>query len=136
MTGPQKITVAFGIVYLAVGVLGFVPGITVASGQPGQGLLLGVFAVNTVHNLAHLLVGAALVGAGLAAPHVTAALNRGFAAVFALLVVASFVAPLVEGVALNPPDTALHLASALLTGFLGFKADRQVASATALHGGA
>jgi hypothetical protein len=37
---------------------------------------------------------------------------------------------------LNPPDTALHLASALLTGFLGFKADRQVASATALHGGA
>ncbi len=35
--------------------------------------------------------------------------------VFLVLTVASFIAPLVEGVNLNPPDTLLHLASALLT---------------------
>ena len=46
--------------------------------------------------------------------------NRIMAAVFLVLTVASFIAPLVEGVNLNPPDTILHLASALLTAFLGW----------------
>jgi hypothetical protein len=47
------------------------------------------------------------------------------AAVFLVLVVASVIASIVEGVAINPPDTVLHLASALLTGYLGFVATRQ-----------
>jgi Domain of unknown function (DUF4383) len=131
MSTAQRITVGFGIVYLAVGVLGFVPGITVAASQPGQGLLLGSFAVNALHNVTDLLVGAVLVWAGLAAAPVTTAVNRALAGVFALLVVASFVAPIVEGVALNPPDTLLHLASALVTGYLGFMAERRAVGATA-----
>ncbi|MDQ3854971.1 MAG: hypothetical protein M3281_01080, partial [Chloroflexota bacterium] len=54
--------------------------------------------------------------------------NRAMAGLFLLLVVASVVAPVVEGVALNPPDTILHAASALLTGFLGFVATREPAA--------
>lgn len=49
-------------------------------------------------------------------------MNRALAAVFAVLVVASFVAPIIEQLPLNPPDTVLHLASALVTGYLGFMA--------------
>ncbi|MDQ3854911.1 MAG: DUF4383 domain-containing protein, partial [Chloroflexota bacterium] len=61
----QRITVAFGAVYALVGILGFVPGITTPSSHhgpiPGDGLLLGIFAVNALHNDAHLAVGALLI---------------------------------------------------------------------------
>jgi len=124
----QKLSLALGIAYLAVGVLGFMPGITVASTMPGQGLLLGIFAVNTVHNIAHLVLGAALVWAASTGESVRM-VNRGLAVVFAILVVGSLVAPIVEGVAINPPDTGLHLASLLVTACIGFLAPRR---ATAL----
>jgi hypothetical protein len=114
-----KVSLALGIVYVLVGVLGFIPGITVANGMaPGQGLLLGIFAVNTVHNLAHLVLGAALIWA--ATGDNVRLVNRGLAIVFAILVVGSLIAPIVEGVAINPPDTGLHLLSLLVTGAIGF----------------
>jgi hypothetical protein len=123
----QKVTIGFGVVYALVGVLGFIPGITQFSTRygavPGEGLLLGIFAVNVIHNIAHLLLGGALILGGWSAGAVVTT-NRIMAAVFLLLTVASFIAPLVEGVNLNSPDTILHLASALLTGFLGFVAPR------------
>jgi hypothetical protein len=54
----------FGIVFLAVGVLGFVPGLvhTPASGHnvtmtQNYGDLLGLFPVNMLHNVVHILFG-------------------------------------------------------------------------------
>ena len=41
--------ILFGIVFLLIGILGFVPAIT-----PSNGMLLGIFHVNTAHNLVHL----------------------------------------------------------------------------------
>jgi hypothetical protein len=120
-----KISLVVGVVYLLVGVLGFIPGITVPNATaPGQGLLLGIFAVNTIHNLAHLILGAALVYAGTSAVNVRM-VNRVLAAVFAILVVGSVIAPIVEGVAINPPDTGLHLASLLVTAAIGFMTQRR-----------
>lgn len=52
-----------GIVFLAVGVLGFVPGITTSYGdmnfigEGSEAKLLGLFQVNVVHNIVHLLFG-------------------------------------------------------------------------------
>jgi hypothetical protein len=80
-----KITLALGIVYVLVGILGFIPGIT------SNGLLLGIFAVNTIHNIAHLAVGAALIWGGLMASYTTT-VNKTMAIVFAVLVVGSFIA--------------------------------------------
>jgi hypothetical protein len=129
----QKITVGFGAVYVLVGILGFIPGVTQFSDRfgavPGEGMLLGVFAVNVIHNIAHLLLGGALILGGRSAGAVITT-NRIMAAVFVLLAIASLIAPIVEGVNINAPDTILHLASALLTGYLGFLADRQVAGVT------
>src|SRR5438132_3618228 len=39
----------FGIVFLLIGILGFVPAVT-----PDNGMLLGIFHVNTAHNIVHL----------------------------------------------------------------------------------
>lgn len=126
----QKVTIAFGIIYTLVGILDFIPGITVdvpdSGSVPLEGELLGIFAVNLIHNLAHIGVGLAMVWGASRADRVTLT-NRTMTGVFALLVVASVIAPIVEGVAINPPDTVLHLASALVTGYLGFVATREPA---------
>src|SRR5688500_9215488 len=118
----QRITLGLGIFYVAIGILGFVPGIT------SNGLLLGIFAVNTLHNVAHLVIGVVLVWGSMSASMTT--VNKAMTVVFALLVVASFIAPIVEQLPLNLPDTALHLVSMLITGYLGFAAPRP---ATALR---
>ena len=57
----------FGIVFLAVGVLGFIPGVNqmhdahatdnLSVHGPGHGYLLGLFHVNVLHNAVHLLFG-------------------------------------------------------------------------------
>ncbi|MBO1268349.1 DUF4383 domain-containing protein [Arthrobacter cavernae] len=58
-------TMIVGWVFLAVGVLGFIPGITTNysamtfAGQESGAMLLGVFQVSVLHNIVHLLFGAA-----------------------------------------------------------------------------
>lgn len=123
MSAAQKTSVGLGIVYIAVGILGFIPALVMPSTQPGQGLLLGIFAVNTIHNIVHLVAGAVLVWAGMSTGLV-GTVGKALAAIFVVLVVGSFAAPIAEGVAINLPDTLLHLVSAVATGYIGFLADR------------
>lgn len=108
----RTVTLALGVFYVLIGVLGFVPGIT------NNGLLLGIFAVNALHSIVHLVAGLVLIWGARSAS--LGMVNRTMAAVFAALVVASFVAPVVEQVPLNPPDTILHLVSMAITGYFGF----------------
>src|SRR5215207_7501436 len=64
-TNIQKATRTVGAVFLLVGVLGFIPGITTNyhtfsfAGHDSDALLLGVFQVSGLHNTVHLLFGAA-----------------------------------------------------------------------------
>lgn len=65
MSTLQRAAQAVGAVFLLVGILGFVPGITSnyqALGFAGHGseaLLLGIFQVSILHNIVHLLFGVA-----------------------------------------------------------------------------
>jgi hypothetical protein len=121
----RNISLGLGVFYLLIGVLGFVPTVTMASGMPGHGLLFGIFEVNPMHNVVHLVAGAVLVYAGMT-PALTTALNRVMAVAFALLIPVSLLAPIAEGVAINLPDTLLHTASALIAGYVGFVAVNRV----------
>ncbi|HWL97231.1 MAG TPA: DUF4383 domain-containing protein [Nocardioidaceae bacterium] len=64
-TNLQKASAAVGAVFLLVGVLGFVPGITTDydtmefAGHESGAELLGIFQVSVLHNLVHLLFGVA-----------------------------------------------------------------------------
>lgn len=64
-TPIQKAAAAVGVVFLLVGVLGFVPGITTDYDQLGfagpesMAMLLGIFMVSILHNVVHLLFGVA-----------------------------------------------------------------------------
>lgn len=61
----QVLALAVGVVFLVVGVLGFVPGITTDyggmqfAGAGSSAMLFGVFAVSVLHNVVHLLFGVA-----------------------------------------------------------------------------
>jgi hypothetical protein len=132
----QKITIGFGIVYALVGVLGFIPGIVNHEGMnmsdvPNEGLLMGIFGVNLVHNLAHILLGMVIIG-GAFAPDKGITINRIMAVVFLILAASYFIDPLARLMSLNLPDLFLHLGSALLTGFLGFVAYRTVRDNTTM----
>ena len=64
-TAVEKAAQAVGAVFLLVGILGFIPGITSnyeSLGFAGHGsgaLLLGIFQVSVLHNIVHLLFGVA-----------------------------------------------------------------------------
>jgi uncharacterized protein DUF4383 len=69
-TPVQSLAALIGAVFLAVGVLGFIPGITTNygdmafAGSDSGAKLLGIFQVSVLHNVVHLLYGIA--GLGLA----------------------------------------------------------------------
>jgi hypothetical protein len=62
-TNMQKAAAAVGAVFLLVGILGFIPGITSDfdamefAGAESDAKLLGIFEVSVLHNLVHLLFG-------------------------------------------------------------------------------
>jgi hypothetical protein len=61
----QKAATAVAAVFLLVGILGFIPGITTNysamqfAGHESDALLLGIFEVSILHNIVHLLFGIA-----------------------------------------------------------------------------
>jgi hypothetical protein len=62
-TPVQSIAALAGVVFLLVGILGFVPGITTHygdlsfAGHESGAKLLGIFQVSVLHNIVHLLFG-------------------------------------------------------------------------------
>jgi len=63
-TTLQTIAMLFGAVFLIVGILGFIPGITTNApgdfaGKDSEAELLGIFQVSILHNIVHLLFGIA-----------------------------------------------------------------------------
>ncbi len=64
-TALQKAAAAVGVVFLLIGILGFVPGITTNydtmtfAGHESGAALLGIFNVSILHNLVHLAFGVA-----------------------------------------------------------------------------
>ncbi|WP_104167620.1 DUF4383 domain-containing protein [Arthrobacter sp. SX1312] len=64
-TTLQRAAQAVGVVFLLVGILGFIPGITsnyssmAFAGHQSEALLLGIFQVSILHNIVHLLFGVA-----------------------------------------------------------------------------
>lgn len=59
----RKVTAAVGVVFLLVGVAGFIPGITtnyddlMVAGPDSEAELLGIFQVSILHNIVHLAFG-------------------------------------------------------------------------------
>ena len=131
---PNRIVATiFGAVYLLVGLLGFAVTGGVGFIATEGGLLLGVFEVNPLHNVAHLLIGAALLIGGIVSATAAKAVNATVGAAYLLLgIVGFFLAGTAANIlALNTAGHILHLASAivLLGVALGFERSGRVATA-------
>jgi hypothetical protein len=116
-TNVQKAAAVVGIVFLLVGVLGFVPGITSNYGSMSfashhsDAKLLGLFQVSVLHNLVHLVFGVA----GLALAR-TISGARNYLVVGGIIYLVLFVYGLIVSensmanfVPVNTADDILHL---------------------------
>jgi len=113
----KKFAIAFGIVFLLIGILGFVPGIT------SHEMLLGIFHVNAAHSIVHLLSGAVALACGLASTWASRMFFRIFGFVYGAVAVLGFVegnGNLLGMISNNMPDTWLHTVVSLASLFLGF----------------
>jgi hypothetical protein len=119
----------FGIVFLIVGIGGFIPGLTTdAVPDPGlrvthgYGHELGMFPVNTLHNIVHLIFGVW----GLAASRSFGAARgyaKGVAIIYAVFVVMGLIPGLHTTFGLVPlygADVVLHLLLAVVAAYFGF----------------
>jgi hypothetical protein len=116
-TNVQKAAAIVGVVFLLVGVLGFIPGITTNfgdlsfAGHQSDARLFGLFQVSILHNIVHLLFGIA----GLALAR-TAAQARTYLVFGGVIYLVLFVYGLIVGqesaanfVPVNTADDILHL---------------------------
>lgn len=126
---PQMLALLVGAVFLLVGVLGFIPGITTNYGdmefasEDSAAELLGIFQVSILHNIVHLLFGVA----GLAMARTWDG-ARTFLIGGGVLYLALWVLGLVGGMDWLPSNTAddwLHFALGAGMVALGFVTTRQ-----------
>lgn len=124
-----------GVVFLLVGILGFIPGITtnfdqlMFAGNDSGALLLGVFQVSVLHNFVHLLFG--IVGVAVAR---TAGASRNYliwgGVVYFVLWLYGLLVPeesTANFVPLNNADDWLHLVLAIAMVALGVLLGRKLA---------
>ncbi len=126
-SSPNRlVAIIFGAVYLLVGLLGFAVTSGVGFVATQGGLLLGIFEVNPLHNVAHLLIGAALLIAGIVSARAAKTVNITIGAVYLLLGIVGFflVNTALNILALNTFDHFLHLASAIVLLGVGLAAER------------
>lgn len=121
MSLAQRFAQIFGAIYVLVGILGFIPplflGTTTMGWGPFGGYLLGLFAVNWLHSLAHLAIGVA----GLAtfrnleaARYYALVIGVAYILLFVLGLFGGPVGPLDGLLPLNGLDNVLHLLTALV----------------------
>lgn len=121
------VALAFGAVFVVVGLAGFlVSGDHPAIGTTG-GALLGLFQVNVLHNVVHLLIGVVLIAAGLRGDGPARTANRVFGVLYLVLFAAGLllVGTDLNLVALNMSDNILHLVLGVALAGVGFGVDRR-----------
>jgi uncharacterized protein DUF4383 len=125
----KSAAIVFGIVFLAIGILGFVPAVTTdVNGMP---MLLGIFHVNAAHNYVHLATGVVALLCGMAGFGASRTFFRIFGVVYALVAALGFYygdQPLLGLISSNTANTWLHVGIAVVSLFLGFAAGGETAA--------
>ena len=116
----KNITIVFGIVFILVGILGFIPNPIVGS--------TGIFETDLGHNLVHLAAGVILLFAGMQSEQLARLGLQVFGAVYLLVGLAGFAVvdsavghgSLLNLVHLNSADNWLHIALGVVLIGIGF----------------
>jgi hypothetical protein len=119
----RKSAVFFGVLLVAVGILGFVP-----AAAPNEHLF-GIFHVNAAHNIVHLLSGVFALLCGTASEHAARVFFRVFGIVYAVVALLGFLGGdrLILGIiSNNMADVWLHAGIAIVSLVLGFVVREEV----------
>jgi preprotein translocase subunit Sss1 len=117
----KKLALMFGLVFILVGIMGFIPALSPRHAD-GMRYLLGLFMVGGVHNAIHLLSGIGAVVGGLTSEKYAQLYFRLFGSVYGLVTIIGFIQKTtVLGIFdVNRADNFLHLALALVILAIGF----------------
>jgi hypothetical protein len=110
--------ILLGLVFLLIGIVGFVPAIT-----PANGMLLRIFHVNTAHNMVHLASGIVFLLCGMAGAGPSQAFFKTFGIIYGVVALLGFFygdSALLGIVANNTADTWLYVVLAVVMLFFGF----------------
>lgn len=119
----KNITMGFGVVLLLVGLLGFV--------MAPDGLLLGIFQVDMLHNIVHILTGAAALAAAMSGVKAMRMFFQIFGVVYALVTVLGFLTGngLAVLIPVNMADNILHVLITAFALYFGFVSKEGAAKA-------
>lgn len=111
-----KLAWIFAAIFLVIGVLGFVPGIT------SDGMLLGIFMVGMMHNLVHIVSGALLAYAAWKGASLSRLMFKVLGVVYAVVAVLGFFSgdTVLGLIAVNMADNVLHIVLAAVFLYAGF----------------
>ncbi len=114
----------FGVVYLLIGVLGFIPPLVTGSAPPdmqsASGNLLGIFPINAIHSIVHLVIGAALLY-GATSRDAAVMVLRVIGVTYLVVGVLGFIAPNTFGLMpIGGNDIWLHLGTAAVLLIVSF----------------
>ncbi|MFN3652336.1 MAG: DUF4383 domain-containing protein [Armatimonadota bacterium] len=127
----RTFSLVYGIVFLLVGILGFIPGLVQPAAHladlrvdANHGMLLGLFPVNLLHNLVHIAIG---IWGIVAARTLEASRTYGksMAVFYGLLTVLGLIpatSTLFGLVPIHGNDVWLHAAAALIAAYFGWVA--------------
>jgi hypothetical protein len=125
----------FGIVFAAVGVAGFVPGLATTS-PDGYDRLFGLFAVNGLHNLVHIAFGIWGLAAAYRAEAQARLYARSVAIIYGVIAVLGLVPATMHVFGLMPihgHDVWLHAALAAVAAVFGWAVHERPGTHAAAH---
>lgn len=110
----KTLALVFGVIFVLVGLLGFVSNPLVGSGA--------LFDTNTAHNLVHLLIGLILLAVALWAPMQSALWLKILGVVYLLVALLGYVtgSPILGLVEINDADNWLHILLGIVLLAAGF----------------
>src|SRR3981189_2708900 len=117
----QMVALLFGAIYLAVGIIGFLPflggSVTLTNSK-----LLGLFNINLLHNLVHVVIGIAGLAAATSLPNSRSSCQVPGLCVLLLGVLGVFVANPLGLLYIGQLDIPLHLVTGAVLAYFGFAA--------------
>lgn len=112
----KLLAILFGLIMIVIGILGFLPDFT------PNGNLFGIFSVNPMHNMVHLVTGLAALVCGLSNAFASKVFFILFGLVYGAVAIMGFMHGdgLLYGMAINQAGNWLHVAISLFSLYVGF----------------
>ncbi|WP_217426489.1 FAD-dependent oxidoreductase [Candidatus Methylobacter favarea] len=139
----SKVALIFGVMYIIAGLAGFIPALVQAPDPTptlnvnmGYGKLLGLFPVNVLHNLVHLVIGIWGIIAWRSSVSAAVQFARSVAIFYGLLAILGLIPATDTTFGLIPiygHDIWLHAVSAAILAYFGFKAPEGAETTVGSH---